>query len=285
MTPQEVAPGEEAVFTLKRSLAISGRIRDAKTKKAIDNVNVIVGTPGPKPGSFDWAGNSRVFSRQGRFQSSVDIEQTPEFRLRFRAKGYEPLESRTFRGDERQVEYDVELTPTDKPDGVAVTGIVLRPDGRPLADAEVAISYPPTRSNEPLPSVNIIDGKLQLDPPAAPAKTDAAGRFTLVREPDPDGQHFALVVVHPDFFAEVDRSMFEANTHDQGQTLGPHRGSGAPARSQPPKNSSTIVPTDSAIASVRSPSTSYPVSKSPGRSSQTLVADSCLTESFRAKCE
>ncbi len=212
VTQQEVSPGEEALFTLRRSLAISGRIRDAKTRKAIDNVTVTVGTPGSKPGSFDWARNNGVFSLQGRLQASIDIEQSPEFRLRFRVKGYEPLESRTFRGDERQVEYNVELTPTDKPDGVVVTGVVWRPDGNPLADAEVAISYPPTRSDEGLPSVSIKAGKLQFIPPAEPAKTDAAGRFTLVREPDPEGQDFAVVVVHADFYAEADRSQFEANT-------------------------------------------------------------------------
>jgi len=112
---QRVSPGEEAIFTLKRSLSISGRVRDAKTKNVIDNVRVDFGTPGLKPGGFTWARNSRVFSHQGFLQASIDIEQTPEFRLRFEANGYEPLESRTFHADERQVEYNVNLTPTDKP--------------------------------------------------------------------------------------------------------------------------------------------------------------------------
>ncbi|MGO9914550.1 MAG: carboxypeptidase regulatory-like domain-containing protein [Isosphaeraceae bacterium] len=110
---QRASPDEEAILTLKRALAISGRIRDAKTNKPVDNVSVDFGTPGSKPGAFTWARNNRVFSFQGYLQASVDIERTPEFRLRFQAKGYKPFESRTFRGDERQVEYNVNLTPID----------------------------------------------------------------------------------------------------------------------------------------------------------------------------
>ncbi len=111
---RRVSPGEEPIFMLKRSLVISGRVRNANTKNPINNVTVDFGTPGPKPGSFSWARNSRASAHQGRLQASVDIEQWPVFRLRFRADGYEPFESRTFRSDEQQqVEYDVELTPTD----------------------------------------------------------------------------------------------------------------------------------------------------------------------------
>ena len=57
----------------------------------------------------------QTFAFQGHLPASVDIEKTPEFRLRIRAKGYEPFESRTFRGSEGQVEYNVALVPTGKP--------------------------------------------------------------------------------------------------------------------------------------------------------------------------
>ena len=126
---REVSPGEEALFTLKRSLAISGRIRDAKTKKAIDNVNVTVGTPGSKPGSFDWRRNHRVFARQDGSRPASISSKRPNSGCGSGSRDT----SRSSRGrstaTERQVEYDVELTPTDKPDGVVVTGGRL-PTGR-----------------------------------------------------------------------------------------------------------------------------------------------------------
>ena len=51
----------------------------------------------------------------GRLQASVDVEQMPEFRLRIRAEGYEPFESRAFRAEERQVEYDVSMKRSGSP--------------------------------------------------------------------------------------------------------------------------------------------------------------------------
>ncbi|MFO0891524.1 MAG: carboxypeptidase regulatory-like domain-containing protein [Isosphaeraceae bacterium] len=210
---QSVVPGEEAVFTLKRSLSISGRFRDAKTGKPIDKADVKVGTADPKTGEVAWAAKLGVFASQGYLQADVDVEQAPEFRLRFRAKGYEPFESRLFRGDERQVEYDVTLTPLDRPEvAPVVEGQVRRPDGIPLTGAEVAITYPMRDDEiERLPYVSIRNGKLIRQGSLAVAQTDAEGRFRLERESDPEGKSFAVVVVHPDFFAEANRSAIEAN--------------------------------------------------------------------------
>ncbi len=106
---QPVTAGKEIVLTLRRSVSISGRIRDATTGKPIEQTQVEVGTPDPKDGGFRWARHPQVFGIQGRLQASVDVEQTPEFRLRIRADGHEPFESRSFRAEERQVEYDVSM--------------------------------------------------------------------------------------------------------------------------------------------------------------------------------
>jgi protocatechuate 3,4-dioxygenase beta subunit len=106
---RQVTAGEEIILTLRRSVSISGRIRDAATGKPIEQTQVEVGAPDPKAGGFRWAMCPQVFGIQGRLQASVDVEQMPEFRLRIRAVGYEPFESRTFRADEGQVEYDVSM--------------------------------------------------------------------------------------------------------------------------------------------------------------------------------
>ena len=111
---QSASHDEEAVFTLTRSLSISGRILDASTKKGIDKVRVLMGIPEPKTGAVRWFGNAEIFALQGHIQAEVDIERTPEFRLRFEAKGYEPVESRLFRGGEAAVEYYVNMVATGK---------------------------------------------------------------------------------------------------------------------------------------------------------------------------
>jgi len=208
---QRASPDNEVTLTLKRSLSISGRVRDAKTKNGINEVEVDVGTPGSKPGAFTWGENFHIFAHQGRFQANVDVEQTPEFRLLFRASGYEQVQSRTFRGDEGQVEYDVELAPTTKSQSAVVAATVRRPDGNPLADAEVAIAYPGGGNRIGRSCVEFRNGKLLNNLPVTSARTDASGRFSLEREPDPVGEHFAVIVVHPDFCAELSRSSLAAS--------------------------------------------------------------------------
>jgi hypothetical protein len=47
-----VTAGEENVLTLRRSVSISGRIRDAATGKPIDQTQIEVGVPDPKAGGF-----------------------------------------------------------------------------------------------------------------------------------------------------------------------------------------------------------------------------------------
>jgi beta-lactamase regulating signal transducer with metallopeptidase domain/thiol-disulfide isomerase/thioredoxin/protocatechuate 3,4-dioxygenase beta subunit len=207
-----VSPDAPVLITLKRSLRISGKIRDAKTEKAIDEVGVELGTRDAKTGGFTWAKSpTRVWASQGYLNANVDVERTPEFRLRLRSRGYEPFESRTFRGDEGQVEYDVSLTPTDVPQGVAVAGQVRRPDGTPLAGADVVLTYPIGGGPNGPASIRIKRGTIQADARLTVTKSDAEGRFSLTREPDPAGRYFAVVVVSPESFAEADRAAFEAN--------------------------------------------------------------------------
>jgi beta-lactamase regulating signal transducer with metallopeptidase domain/peroxiredoxin/protocatechuate 3,4-dioxygenase beta subunit len=212
---QRVTAGDSIVLTLRRSLSISGQIRDAATGKRIEQAQIEVGVPDPKTGALQWRNNPRAFAMQGRIQAEVDVERTPETRFRLRANGYETFESRTFRSDEGQVAYDVSMKKTDQPQGVVVSGTVRRTDGKALVGAEVAITYPMTDAQYALPSVHIENGKLQpielLTVTKPVTKTDDQGRFNLTREPDPSGQYFSVVVVHPEYYAEVSRAAFESD--------------------------------------------------------------------------
>jgi hypothetical protein len=115
ITMQRVWAGEPIVVTLRRSVSISGRIRDAATGNPIEQSQIEVGAPDPKTGGWRWVRHPNVYGIQGRLQASVDVEATPEFRLRIQAGDYKPFESRTFRSDERQVEYDAAMEKTLKP--------------------------------------------------------------------------------------------------------------------------------------------------------------------------
>jgi beta-lactamase regulating signal transducer with metallopeptidase domain/protocatechuate 3,4-dioxygenase beta subunit/thiol-disulfide isomerase/thioredoxin len=213
ITRHRVAPDDkEITFILKRSLSVSGRVTDAATDKPIDQAYVQVGVPNPKTGEIAWTRGLEVFSDEGTLWGNIDVEQRPEFRLRITSKGYEPLVSRVFRRDEHQAEYDAKLTKVDRPQGVVISSVVRRPDGQPLAGALVALTYPLATETRQMPTVRIKNGELQALERLTTAKTDAFGRFSLAREPGPAGEHFGIIVVHPDFYAEVSRAAFEADS-------------------------------------------------------------------------
>ena len=119
----------------------------------------------------------------------------------------QPLETRTFRSDEVRVTYDVKMTRSATPRGVTISGVVHRPDGQPLPGADVVVAYP--MGTRDTPAIQIENGTIKPFENRVITKTGPDGRFSLDREPDPAGQHFAIVVVHPRFYAEVDRASFE----------------------------------------------------------------------------
>lgn len=209
----------ETVVTLKRALNVKGTIRDAETGQKIDrSAEIEVGTPDAVTGAIAWnpgskyvfaGGEIRVTVRDGQLRASLDAEAFPQYRLRVRAKGYLPFETRDFRSDEGQVAYDIRLGKADEPQGVVVSGVVRRPDGKPLAGADVAVAYDQAGQNT-IRGVHVFDGVMRRTVDQVIVKTDTEGRFSLTRDPDPAGQPFALIVVHPDFYAEVQGREFEA---------------------------------------------------------------------------
>jgi beta-lactamase regulating signal transducer with metallopeptidase domain/protocatechuate 3,4-dioxygenase beta subunit len=107
---RQVATGEKSISVdLRRAFTISGRIKDAETDKPVDRAELDLGVADARTGDLDWHPDESASASQGRFSHDFDVEKTPEFRLRFRASGYEPFVSRVFKRDESQVEYDVKL--------------------------------------------------------------------------------------------------------------------------------------------------------------------------------
>jgi len=210
----------EAIITLRQALQITGSIVDAATgQKIVEGAEVEVGTTDEEKHQILWksgssysyeGGGIRVTAMDGQLRASLDAESEPRYRLRVRAKGYEPFKTRDFRRDEGTLKFDFRLKKFDESKMVAVKGIVKRPDGKPLEDAEVIVAYD-TYTKRDLPGVRVVDGKIETIRDQAVVKTDVEGRFALTRASDADAQGCALVIAHPDYYAEVPRAAFEAD--------------------------------------------------------------------------
>jgi uncharacterized GH25 family protein len=113
-----VAPTEkETVFTLRPALQISGRVRDAITKKAVGEGKVEFGGVDPKSGHVtDWTPVPKlgpIALYQGYLNVSIATDdETAFYKFRILANGYEPFLSRAFPRDEGTVlDYDITLQP------------------------------------------------------------------------------------------------------------------------------------------------------------------------------
>ena len=176
---QKVAPSvEEEVFTLKPSLRIDGRVRDAETKKRIDNATVQYSIVDPKTGeATKWTAMHELGFSTGVYQGAMSVNfpvAADTYKIRVESPGYKTFVSRTFRRDEKViVDYDINLEPgADKLTGNVAT--VLRPDGKPLAGARVL----EIQENGSVPVSdgvpNVAQGRGVRE-----GRTDPAGKFSI----------------------------------------------------------------------------------------------------------
>jgi peroxiredoxin len=210
LTDQRLTADDNAIMmTLKKLLSITGDVRDATTNRKIQDIDRIeVGARNAKSGEITWSENQRAYIAQGELRVRLDAEEAPEYFLRLQPRGYEPFVSRAFRSDEGSVKYNVALRPAALDPSTILEGVAHRPDGTPLAGAQVAVSYGSSaRSRLPVPTIE--DGAFRPSKTMVVATTDADGQFTITREPDPLGKDYVLVVVHPDYFAAITRDNFE----------------------------------------------------------------------------
>jgi beta-lactamase regulating signal transducer with metallopeptidase domain/uncharacterized GH25 family protein len=179
--------GTDVTFQIKPALSVYGYVRDAQTKKTVDQAEVDFGAVNPETGEVaTWSrspGNGRNWFYKGYLNAQFAV-QADAYKLRIRSEGYQPFVSRTFRRDERRVSnYDVSLEPA-RADGPAVS--VLRPDGKPLAGARVyQIDLLRPRS--------LTDGMLGGSEPSRPIVTAEDGTF-----PRPESSTSQLVLIPGD---------------------------------------------------------------------------------------
>ena len=198
-----VSPGSDLEFTLKRLLKISGTVRDLETRKRIERIEVEVGVVNPKDDSVRWgSAQSLASSDQGNLYVRLDAEAAPAYRLRLKARGYEPFVTREIKTDEVEATLEVGLAKI-RLDGSALTGRVFDPEGTPLAGAQLAIvGLEPDR-------LTVEDGKIPDRDRAPRVTSDTEGRFAVPAAAMAEGDIYRVVVTHERGYAEVDRRDFE----------------------------------------------------------------------------
>ncbi len=155
--------GAEQVITLDPELVLSGRVTDAATSRPVPAFRLIrgvvfankpqpaeegikanliaairgaVSSNNPRP---SWSMQEAVALTGGRYTVKFDGPYAG-YAVRVEAEGYKPADSRVFRPGEVAPTFDFALTRAGAAD--LLTGVVLRPDGRPAAGAEVALVTP-----------------------------------------------------------------------------------------------------------------------------------------------
>ncbi len=130
---------DEQVITLDPELVISGRVTDSKTGKPVPRFRLIQGIAFPNGPGVHWMGQEAAEFTDGRY-TSKQSDSLAGYAIRIEAAGYKPAESRVFKAGEGTTRFDFALIRAAADD--LLSGVVLRPDGRPAAGAEVAISTP-----------------------------------------------------------------------------------------------------------------------------------------------
>jgi beta-lactamase regulating signal transducer with metallopeptidase domain/peroxiredoxin/5-hydroxyisourate hydrolase-like protein (transthyretin family) len=180
------ASDEDHVVVLHPELSVSGRVTDAATGKPVPRFRVIQGTTFEGRDEVAWMRRETSDFTGGRYTQRFD-QPTKGWHLRIEAPGYKPADSRAFRSDEGAVTQDFSLQP-----GAGLSGVILLPDGKPAAGAEVALA---TRGVY----VALQGAGFNRNYNVPVTKTGPDGRFTF---PPPD-KPAMLIAAHDAGFAET----------------------------------------------------------------------------------
>ncbi len=157
---------------------IHGKIVDANSGEPINDFRFFPGVEGGAGQDIAWKPGSRI-TKQNEYEMRFTYPSN-EYYIRVEADGYETEVSRAVTGNEGSVNLDFELQKI-RP----VTNIVLSPDGKPLADAEVMIV---TRQ------LRISNGAAGRRPSSdnETVKTDSSGKFSF----PPKGNEYSIVILN-----------------------------------------------------------------------------------------
>jgi thiol-disulfide isomerase/thioredoxin len=184
------ASDQEITVTLRHALAVRGSVVDAETNKPIDHFTIIHGISfGPaQPINWEHIPGSAIEGKAGAFDFSLTFAY-PGFAVRIEAPGYQPAESRVFTEDEGTVALEFKMKK-----GADVKATVLRPDGRPAADATAVLAL----GGQTAYIINCRDINGQG---CQQETTGRDGKLDFVPQTGP----FKIVIFSADGYAETDR--------------------------------------------------------------------------------
>ncbi len=193
---QRFTAGErEYLITLRPPVCLSGRVLDAVTKRPVRNAYLSASPlrSGHEPTAYVCP--TVLLDAEGRYTltfSDMRGADQVAWQLRVQSPGYVTQLSRQFKTQEGSRTLDIELPP-----GKAVSGVVKRPDGSPVAGAKV---FAATASNP----WTVNDGRVDegVSVPLVCVRTAADGRFRLPMPLEP----YVVGVVHELGGAEITAS-------------------------------------------------------------------------------
>jgi beta-lactamase regulating signal transducer with metallopeptidase domain/thiol-disulfide isomerase/thioredoxin len=196
------ATDREQVVTLYPHLVITGRVSDAETGRPLPKFRLIRGQRYGEPEETHWAENEAVEITGGRYTTRFSEPWGPAF-VRVEAPGYQRTDSRAFLSTEGNQTFDFALQRGEEQS----SGVVLLPDGKPAAGAEVVID---TREMGYLMQAGKFDRRANV--PSVTAGPD--GQFTFT----PPGDKFLLIAISdagyahasPDEFAKSGKLVLQA---------------------------------------------------------------------------
>lgn len=179
-----IKPSEkEYVITLMPELVIHGTVTDANSGAPVNDFAFFAGVEGSAGEDIAWKQGTKI--TKGNNYEMRFTYPSNEYYIRVEAEGYDTQVSRAISGNEGNVTLDFKLGKLG-----TVSCIVLSPDGKPLADAEVMIV---TRQ------LQILNGKAGSRPSGdkLSVKTDANGRFSFA----PKTEAYSIVILHEQGYA------------------------------------------------------------------------------------
>ncbi len=177
------ASDKDYVITLYPELVIHGKIVDANSGEPVNDFSFYPGVEGGEGQDISWKPGSRI-TKQNEYEMRFTYPSS-EYYIRVEADGYETEVSRAVSGNEGNVILDFKLKKI-----VPVTGLILSPDGMPLADAEVMVVTRRLRILNGIAGSRPSNDKLSV-------KTDTAGRFSFF----PKSEEFSIVILNEQGYA------------------------------------------------------------------------------------
>jgi beta-lactamase regulating signal transducer with metallopeptidase domain len=186
LAEQPLIPRDQPyVFRLPPPFVVSGKVIDAETKQPIKTFLVVPGIRFSAT-QMNWARGEQETATDGKY-SLRKTQDYFAYMVRIEAEGYQPAVSRDIKTNEGAITIDFELKK-----GVDVSAIVLTPEGKPAARAQVGLGVAGSQ-------LTVQNGKLENSTLSPQQETNDSGQFRFPPQPT----EFQLLIVHPTGYAHV----------------------------------------------------------------------------------